>query len=98
MPMCVHTAPHYPCPPHLPWLMLILFTRSALRAVLVSVSITWSLCSTTSPWEAQARGEGQALPRAREPSPTLPPSPQWVPSVYCPHAVHAAQRGCRSGC
>lgn len=25
---------------HLPWLMLILFTRSALRAVLVSVSIT----------------------------------------------------------
>lgn len=33
----VHEPPHVL---YLPWLMLILFTRSALRAVLVSVSIT----------------------------------------------------------
>lgn len=48
--MGARVAPPHSQPPHLPGLMLMLFTRSALRAVLVSVSITWSLCSTTSPW------------------------------------------------
>lgn len=38
---------------HLPWLMLTLLTLSACMAVFVSVSITWSLWSTTSPWEGK---------------------------------------------
>lgn len=36
---------------HLPWLMLTLLILLARMAVFVSVSITWSLCRTTSPWE-----------------------------------------------
>jgi len=38
---------------HLPWLMLTLLTLSACMAVFVRVSITWSLWSTTSPWEGK---------------------------------------------
>lgn len=36
---------------HLPWLMLTLLILLARMAVFVNVSITWSLCRTTSPWE-----------------------------------------------
>lgn len=36
---------------HLPWLMLMLLILSAQMASLVRVSITWSLCRTTSPCE-----------------------------------------------
>lgn len=34
---------------HLPWLMLMLLILSAQMAILVKVSITWSLCRITSP-------------------------------------------------
>lgn len=76
-PPCVHPAPHSPYVPHLPWLMFILFTRSALRAVLVSVSITWSLCSTTSPWETQAREGVRLCLELEDPAPPCLPVPQW---------------------
>lgn len=45
-----HTVKAVPAP-HLPWLMLMLFILSAQIAILVKVSITWSLCRTTSPCE-----------------------------------------------
>lgn len=51
--------PSLPCPTvnfMLPWLMLTLLTLSACMAVFVSVSITWSLWSTTSPWEERNNG------------------------------------------
>ena len=37
--------------PHLPWLMLMLLILSAQMAILVMVSMTWSLCRITSPCE-----------------------------------------------
>lgn len=102
--MCEHCPhvytqpPHRPSLPHLPWLMLMLSTQSALRAVLVSVSITWSLCSTTSPFQAQTRGEVRLCPGLENPPALLPNPPKGAPSAYCPHAAHVARKGCRSGC
>lgn len=46
---------------HLPWLMLTLLILLARMAVFVSVSITWSLCRTTSPWEENPRFRIMAL-------------------------------------
>lgn len=41
--------------PHLPWLMLMLLILSAQMAILVRVSMTWSLCRITSPCEETGR-------------------------------------------
>lgn len=56
---------------HLPWLMLTLLILLAKMAVFVSVSITWSLCRTTSPWEESPCFRVMALVSLYQNYPTL---------------------------